>query len=107
LRALLPEDIVVHSVREVSADLDARFSCLWRRYEYFIDDRGIGLNPLTRAFVVENYRPLDIDVMNAASSPFLGLRDFAFGKPKPGRTTIRELMEFRWSRLPTGWCVLM
>ena len=103
LRALLPDDIVVHSAREVSVDFDARFSCLWRRYEYLIDDRGIGLNPLTRAFVVENYRALDVDLMNAASAPFLGLRDFAaFCKPKPGRTTIRELMEFRWSRTVDG-----
>ncbi|MBU6213686.1 MAG: tRNA pseudouridine(38-40) synthase TruA [Actinomycetales bacterium] len=103
LRALLPNDIVVHRVRQVSADFDARFSCLWRRYEYLIDDRGVGLDPLTRAFVVENYRPLDIDAMNAASAGFPGLRDFAaFCKPRPGRTTIRELMEFRWSRTADG-----
>jgi tRNA pseudouridine38-40 synthase len=103
LRALLPDDIVVHSIQEVSTDFDARFSCLWRRYEYFIDDRGRGLDPLTRAFVVENYRPLDVDTINAASTPFLGLRDFAaFCKPRPGRTTIRELMEFRWSRTDAG-----
>ena len=103
LRALLPADIVVHTVQQVTPDFDARFSCLWRRYEYLIDDRGIGLDPLTRAFVVENYRPLDVEAMNAASAPFPGLRDFAaFCKPRPGRTTIRDLMQFRWTRTAQG-----
>ena len=103
LRGVLPDDIVIHRVREVSADFDARFSCLWRRYEYLLDDRGIGLDPLSRGFVVENYRPLDVDRMNEASAAFPGLRDFAaFCKPREGRTTIRDLMQFSWTRTDDG-----
>lgn len=103
LRGVLPADVVVHQVRDVSSDFDARFSCLWRRYEYLIDDRGIGLNPLTRGFIVENYRALDVSRMNEASADFLGLRDFAaFCKPREGRTTIRNLMNFSWTRTSEG-----
>jgi tRNA pseudouridine38-40 synthase len=103
LRSLLPRDIVVHEVRPVPPEFDARFSCLWRRYEYFLDDRGIGADPLRRNFVVENYRPLDIARMNEASAPFLGLQDFAaFCKPRPGRTTIRNLFDFTWTRTNEG-----
>lgn len=103
LRGVLPADITVHRVHQVSQEFDARFSCLWRRYEYLIDDRGIGLDPLTRGFVVENYQRLDVDAMNEASAPFLGLRDFAaFCKPRPGRTTIRDLMDFSWHRTTAG-----
>lgn len=103
LRGVLPADIVVQRVRRTSSDFDARFSCSWRRYEYLIDDRGIGVDPLARAFVVENYRPLDVDLMNLASAPFLGLRDFAaFCKPREGRTTIRHLMNFSWTRTLDG-----
>ena len=103
LRGVLPADIGVHRVSDVTTDFDARFSCLWRRYEYLIDDRGIGLDPLSRSYVVENYRPLDVDRMNQASAAFPGLRDFAaFCKPREGRTTIRDLMQFSWTRTDDG-----
>ncbi|MEY5145175.1 MAG: hypothetical protein RL745_544 [Actinomycetota bacterium] len=103
LRGVLPEDIVVHTVSPAPAGFDARFSPLWRAYEYTIDDRGIGVDPLRRHQVVEHFKSLDESLMNDASSMLLGMHDFgAFCKPRERATTIRTLIDFTWSRMPDG-----
>ena len=103
LRGVLPEDIVVHTVSPAPEGFDARFSPLWRAYEYTIDDRGIGVDPLRRHQVVEHFKHLDESLMNEASQQLLGMHDFAaFCKPRERATTIRTLMELSWSRTPDG-----
>jgi tRNA pseudouridine38-40 synthase len=98
LHVVLPSDIRVNAVKVMPADFDARFAALARRYSYRIADRQV--DPLTRNWVLSHDFPLDIDAMNAAARPLIGLHDFAaFCKPKPGGSTIRNLTELNWQRI--------
>jgi tRNA pseudouridine38-40 synthase len=95
LARLLPADVRVYRVDAVPAAFDARFSALWRRYEYRICDRDSGVDPLRRRHVLAWPRPLDIAAMAAAASSLLGLHDFAaFCRPREYGTTIRTLQAF-------------
>jgi tRNA pseudouridine38-40 synthase len=98
LAAVLPADVRVRTVTEVPAAFDARFSALWRRYEYRITDALAGAEPLQRAQVLAWPRPLDVEAMTAAAAPLAGLHDFAaFCKRRagvPNATTIRTVQAF-------------
>ncbi len=51
-------------------------------------------------------RPLDLDAMNRACAPLLGLQDFAaFCKQREGATTVRTLLDLAWTRDETGIAV--
>lgn len=103
LNAVLQDDIVIRRVRQVSSKFDARFSALWRRYEYLIADSTGQRDPLTRNRVLWHRKPLDATRMNAAAAQLLGEHDFAaFCKPREGATTIRGLTEFSIERRPDG-----
>lgn len=99
-------DIRIRRVSEAPAGFDARFSPIARRYEYVLVDDATLLDPLDRHRVVVHTKPLDVEAMTAATQTLLGLRDFAsFCRPREGSTTIRELQEFTWERLPNGYIV--
>lgn len=103
LNALLPRDIVVYGATEAPDGFDARFSALYRRYNYRIADSISLRDPLTADFVYWQKYPLDVERMQAAAQPLLGLRDFAaYCKPREGASTIRELKEFTWERVSAG-----
>lgn len=103
LAGVLPADVVVRRATVVSADFDARFSALRRRYTYRVCDRPAHLDPLRRRDTVTVRGELDLQAMNAATKALLGLQDFAaFCKPRPGATTIRTLQRFDWQRLADG-----
>ncbi|GAA3581844.1 tRNA pseudouridine(38-40) synthase TruA [Klugiella xanthotipulae] len=92
-------DITITEVTEVGHDFDARFSALWRRYEYRLADLGADRDPLSRAHTVWVDYPLDHEAMDAAGRALEGLHDFAtFCKAREGATTIRTLQSFRWRR---------
>jgi tRNA pseudouridine38-40 synthase len=98
LARMLPADVRVLAVKEVSAHFDARFSALRRHYRYQITRSAYGADPLRAREVVPWGRPLDFDLLNAASSALVGLHDFAaFCRPRPGATTIRDLQRFEWT----------
>ncbi|MFC1400561.1 MULTISPECIES: tRNA pseudouridine(38-40) synthase TruA [Streptacidiphilus] len=101
LAGRLPGDIRVWRVAEAPAGFDARFSAVWRRYAYRICDHPAGVDPLRRAHVLWHDRPLDVDAMNEAARLLVGEHDFAaYCKKREGATTIRELLDFSWERLP-------
>ncbi len=103
LTGVLPHDVVVREVSVAPAGFDARFSALERRYAYRLCDDPARRDPLTRAHVVHHSRALDVGALDAASSTLTGLRDFAaFCKAREGATTIRDLVEFSWSRPASG-----
>ena len=103
LAKLLPADVRIKSVEAVSADFDARFSALARRYEYRLTDAVWGPEPLSARRTADWPRPLDLAALNAASSSLVGLNDFAaFCRFREGSTTIRELQEFGWRRDDAG-----
>jgi len=96
-------DIVLTKATVVSHGFDARFSALWRRYEYRIADPLGVHDPLQRLRTTWHPFALDLDAMDAAAATLVGLHDFAaYCKPRPGATTIRTLQDFRWRRDPDG-----
>lgn len=103
VNGILPPDVRVGSAAEAEPGFDARFSAIWRRYAYRISDRPDVVDPLLRHHVLAWPRPLDVDAMNTASTPLLGLQDFAsFCRRREGATTVRTLLELSWSRTPAG-----
>ncbi len=103
LAKMLPDDVRVQAVSQVSGDFDARFSALRRHYEYRLTDARFGAEPVVARTTAAWRRPLDVDAMNAASSELLGLNDFAaFCRRREGATTIRDLQRFVWRRDDVG-----
>lgn len=99
LAGLLPADVRVRAAAVVPAAFDARFSALWRRYEYRLSDRPGGVDPLLRSHVLPWRRPLDVEAMAAAATPMAGLHDFAaYCKRRDNATTIRTLLGFTVAR---------
>lgn len=103
LNGILLPDVRVRRAVEAEPGFDARFSATWRRYAYRIADRCDVVDPLVRNHVLAWSRPLDVDAMNVASAPLLGLQDFAsFCRRREGSTTVRTLLELSWTRTPVG-----
>jgi tRNA pseudouridine38-40 synthase len=99
LARALPDDVRVRAATCVTEDFDARFSALWRRYEYRVADGPAGPDPLARHTVLAYRRPLDVDAMNAATTALLGEHDFAaFCRRREGASTVRTLLDLRWHR---------
>jgi len=103
VNGVLPPDLRVHRIVPAPDGFDARFAALWRRYAYRIADSAEAVDPLQRRHVLTWPRRLDLDAMNEAAAPLVGLHDFAsFCKQRPGATTIRTLLELSWSRDAAG-----
>ncbi|MBO9626041.1 MAG: tRNA pseudouridine(38-40) synthase TruA [Microbacterium sp.] len=82
---------------------DARFSAVWRRYRYRLADDGSGFDPLRRHDTTTHRGTLDETRMDAAARTLIGLHDFAaYCKPREEATTIRTLLDYRWSRDADG-----
>ena len=96
-------DVVITNAAPAAEGFDARFSAVWRRYEYRVADSISFRNPLERAQTVWHPSPLDVDRMDAAAASLVGLHDFAtYCRPREGRTTIRTLQRFGWARDARG-----
>lgn len=92
-------DVAVHSSAEAPPGFDARFSAVWRRYEYRIADLATPYDPLERGRTTTVKAHLDADAMDLAARSLIGLHDFAaYCKWREGATTIRTLLEFGWRR---------
>jgi tRNA pseudouridine38-40 synthase len=99
----LKSDVVVTRSQLADEGFDARFSALWRRYEYRIADESALRDPRRRSHTLWHPADLDLEAMDAAARSLLGLHDFAaYCRPREGATTIRTLQDFRWSRDADG-----
>ena len=114
LSRLLPPDVRVHRIAPAPAGFHARFSALWRRYEYRLCDDPAAADPLRRHDTLWYPRRLDLAAMTEAARPCLGEHDFAAfcrrrEQPAPARasaggtsyrraSTVRELLRLDWSR---------
>ncbi|CAN5331876.1 tRNA pseudouridine(38-40) synthase TruA [soil metagenome] len=99
----ITSDLRVFGVTVAPPGFDARFSPIWRRYEYRIADALATRNPLLRNHTVWYPATLDLPAMNAAARQLTGLHDWAaYCRPREGATTIRELQQFEWHRDETG-----
>ena len=88
------DDIVIHAVSEVPEDFDARFSALWRTYQYRLADRRSFIDPLLTPVTPRHKGELDAEAMAEAAHEAQGLHNFLpFCKPREGATTIRTLYE--------------
>ena len=96
-------DVIVRRSTLAPEGFDARFSAVWRRYEYRIADRTSGYDPLERHRTTNVRAALDEETMDAAARSLIGLHDFAaYCKPREEATTIRTLLEFDWHRDADG-----
>ena len=99
LNRILDEDIRITHVSIAPEAFHARFSALRRSYTFKILDNNLPIPPINRMDIASWYRPLDVKLMNEASSLVLGHHDFAaFCKFREGGTTIRTLETFHWER---------
>ena len=85
LNRFLPDDIVIHSIRNVSDDYHARFSALSRTYEYWI-------STVKDPFLINRsyfyFHALDLNLMNESAQMLVGTHDFgAFSKSKAENST--------------------
>ena len=106
LNRILDEDIRINQISIAPPAFHARFSALRRYYEYRILDENKVIPPLARFSTESWYRPLDLDVMNQASTLLLGTHNYAaFCKFREGATTIRTLETFSWRRDLDGYLI--
>ena len=103
LNRLLPFDIAVQEVKQVSDDMHARFSATSRMYHYYIHTKK---DPFRRAYSCEIHYPLDFALMNEAGKILTTYEDFgAFCKSHTDvKTTICHVTEARWVQTSeTAW----
>ena len=103
LNRILPRDIAVYEVREVSPEMHARFSATSRTYHYYIHTQK---DPFERHYSLQTHYPLDFDKMNEAAEHFLHHDDYAaFCKAgADNKTTICHVTAARWVQTsPTTW----
>ena len=96
LNAMLPREVVVHSVTPVAEDLHARFSARRREYTYFIHRRK---DPFLRGYSwLCSYPALDFDAMNEACRHILGTHDFSCFEKTGGdnKTSICTVFDAFW-----------
>jgi tRNA pseudouridine38-40 synthase len=99
LAGLLPADVRVYAARAVPDAFDARFSALWRRYEYRVSDAPYGASPVRHRDTLAWPRPLDLAALTAASERLVGEHDFAaFCRRKDNATTVRAITALTWRR---------
>lgn len=95
LNKLLPYDIAVQKVEQVSDELHARFSATSRTYHYYIHTVK---DPFRKAYSCELHYPLDFDRMNEAARILMTYDDFgAFCKSGADvKTTLCHVTQARW-----------
>ena len=101
LNKLLPSDIAVREVRQVSDDMHARFSATSRTYHYYIN---IGKDPFLSAYSWQVPYPLDFGQMNEAAKVLHEYKDFtSFSKVGTDvKTNLCDLKEAYWEELSPG-----
>jgi tRNA pseudouridine38-40 synthase len=103
LAGLLPPDVRVYRADRVSPTFDARFSALFRRYEYRVADAPWGAPPTRHRDTLAWRRPLDVDALTRAAAALVGEHDFAaYCRRRDGATTIRGVTRLDWRRDADG-----
>lgn len=97
INAILPKNIVLHSLYRVRDGAHARFDATSRTYRYFLHGRK---DPFAGHFSWFCKFPLDMDAMNTGAGYLLGRKDFScFEKTGSAVTSpICEVTEAFWSR---------
>jgi tRNA pseudouridine38-40 synthase len=98
LNKMLPKDIAVYKVEQVSEDMHARFSAKSRTYHYFLH---LSKDPFLRVYSWQMYGDLDFDLMNKAALVLMEYRDFtSFSKVNTDtKTNDCTITEAHWDRV--------
>jgi len=103
LNSLLAPDVVVSDVRIVDTRFDARYAALWRSYRYSVLASEVP-DPFVARTAWWVDEPLDVEAMQRAAMPLLGLHDFTSfcrrAKANPTATLVRRLLHVRWVEEP-------
>ena len=96
LNAMLPREIVIHEICEVSEDFHARFNAQSREYHYFVH---FCKDPFCEKFSYRMRYKLDIEAMNKSAQLLLGEHDFSCFEKVGGNnaTSICTITEAVWS----------
>lgn len=103
LNKLLPHDIAVRRVYQVSDGMHARFSATSRTYHYYIHTRK---SPFLRHYSWQVTFPLDFDKMNEAANRLLEFEDFtSFSKVNTDtKTNLCKITTACWEQTePDCW----
>ena len=97
--ALLPSDIVVRRVEEVSLSFHPRKSARSKTYLYIIDNSPYA-NPLLRRYAWYIRQPLNLDALSQAAALLVGNHDFLSFKAADGETSTshRTIIQARWRK---------
>ena len=97
LNAVLPNDIVVHSIYKVGPEAHARFDASSRSYDYIITSQK---DPFHENEVYIYHKSLDLEKLNSASELLLGKHNFvSFSKVKTQVNNFNcEVFFARWIR---------
>ena len=98
MNGVLPSDISVCKVEQVSEELHARFSATARTYYYYIHTKK---NPFLRHYSLELHYVLDFPLMNEAARILMEYEDFgAFCKAGSDvKTTICHVTAAQWHQI--------
>ena len=101
LNRILPDSIVIHSVKEVASDFHARFNATSRTYRYFINSKK---DPFKQGLSWNFQQKLDLDAMNKACHFLLGTKDFtSFSKVNTDtKTNICTVYKAIWVELDSS-----
>lgn len=96
LNSLLPKDIAIYEIREVSLDMHARFSAKKRTYKYYLTTQK---NPFTTELAARIIGNLDFEQMNEAAKCLMNYTDFtSFSKVHTDtKTNNCRITEAYWS----------
>ena len=95
LNAILPREMTIHQISEVSPEFHSRFDARSREYCYFIHFKK---DPFCEKFSYRMRYQLDIDRMNEAAAHLLGEHDFSCFEKTGGNnaTSICTITQARW-----------
>jgi len=93
MNRFLPLDIVIHRINLIDSSFHARYSAIARKYEYWISAKK---DPflINRAYFFS--RPLDLDLMNAASKMLVGKKNFSSFSKSQTHNNICDVKSAYW-----------
>lgn len=100
LNRILPNDIVIYSIREVKTGAHARFDAISRLYRYYVTtDKDPFLHHLK--YKIHHSKVIDIDMMNACAKVLFEYTDFtSFSKLHTDvKTNNCDIMIARWEQV--------
>ncbi len=103
LNSILPHDIAIHKIFEVSKDTHARFDAINRTYEYHLSEEK---KPFVQGLYYHlPYKNLDFESMNTAAQMLFEYSDFeCFSKTGTDVATFNcEIMHAKWTQENDMW----